>query len=241
MSEQNEKVKGVVDIVFVLDATASMSPCLEALKQNIGLFIDTLTTEDPQNPAPVKDWRARVFGYRDVLADAEPFVDNPFVKDATVVKQQLAALKARGGGDEPESLLDAIYKVATVGETEKGAQAEDPFKWRYRSSAARVAIAFTDATYHPTMSLPEASGGTLSDVHNAIQSNRIILCLFAPDMPCHDDLSAVDKCEYEAIDVDSRGPQRALAEFTSNQDSFRRTMQQLARSVSQSAAAPPDL
>ena len=75
-NQQQEKAKGVVDIIFLMDATGSMSPCIEALKNNIATFIETLTTQDPQNPSPVRDWRARVVGYRDVNCDSEPFVDN---------------------------------------------------------------------------------------------------------------------------------------------------------------------
>jgi hypothetical protein len=77
------------------------------------------------------------------------------------VEAQLANLRAAGGGDEPESLLDALYKVATMEATPKGAQGEEPNKWRYRSDAARVVIVFTDASFKETMSIPEAKGGSL--------------------------------------------------------------------------------
>ena len=42
-------------------------------------------------------------GYSDATHDPAWFHDNPFVRDATALKAQLAALKAEGGGDEPES------------------------------------------------------------------------------------------------------------------------------------------
>lgn len=238
MADQQQKAKGVVDIVFLIDTTGSMKPCIDALKRNIATFVDTLTNRDAQNPSPVKDWRARVVGYRDVKYDAQPFVDNPFVRDAAALRRQLDGLEATGGEDEPESLLDAIYKVATIGQTDKGAQAEDPYKWRYRSSAAREVVIFTDATYHDTMSLPEARGGGFADVVNVVQANRIILCIFAPDLPCYDRLSAIDKCEYEAIPMVGGNPQQALADYTSNQENFQSAMRALGRSVSSSALIP---
>jgi len=240
MPNQQEKVKGVVDIVFLVDVTGSMGSCIEALKNNISTFIDVLTTQDANNSCPVKDWRARVVGYRDFEADSEPFVDQPFVADASQLKSQLALLKADGGGDEPESLLDALYKVISIGQTEKGAE-PDPRKWRYRSSAARVVVVFTDASYKETMVIPEAKGGTYMDIANLAVNDRIILSIFAPDMPCYDHLAEIDKSEYEAIPVDSDGPQKALERYTADKEHFKKTLTQLARSVSKSAEAPPAL
>ena len=56
-------------------------------------------------PAPIKDWRGKVVGYRDIeAANSENLpwiIDNPFVRDAGALKAQLAALDAAGGGDEP--------------------------------------------------------------------------------------------------------------------------------------------
>src|SRR5205823_10862629 len=63
---QLPKVKGVADIVFLLDATGSMGPCINAVKQNIKTFAQTFTTPTPNGPAVVKDWRAKVMGYRDL-------------------------------------------------------------------------------------------------------------------------------------------------------------------------------
>jgi hypothetical protein len=242
MADQNVKVRGVADIVFVLDITGSMQHCIDALKQNITTFVHSLTTRDGNNPSPLKDWRARVVGYRDFeYSNVPPFEDNPFVRTAEGVISQLAHLRADGGEDEAESLLDALYKVSTVGQTAKDGQAEDPFKWRYRSTAARVVVAFTDASYHERMSIPEARGGEVSDVIHALASNRILLSLFAPDMPCYDRLSQVHRCEYEPIPYDKSdayGPQKALHAFTADPKNFQATLNQLAKSVSKSAETP---
>lgn len=233
---QAGKSRGVVDILFLLDITGSMQPCIDALKRNISNFIDYLTTKDANNSMPVRDWRAKVVGYRDYEFDREPFVDAPFVREPDTLKRQLDRLVAEGGHDEPESLLDALYKVATMGQTEKDAQSDDPYKWRYRSAAARVVIVFTDATYKEPMHLPEAKGGGFDDVVNVITANRILLSIFAPDMECYDRLSAIDKSEYEAISIEGIGPQRALADFTSDTKNFQNALKQLAASVSKSAA-----
>ena len=178
-------------------------------------------------------------GYRDIEtaeADGLPWiVDNAFVRDVGALKTQLATLQAAGGGDEPESLLDALYKVASMESTPKGSQAEDPGKWRYRSDAARVVIVFTDASFKETMSIAEAEGGSLQDVANVIMANRVILSLFAPNFDGYNRLSQIDKSEWEVVEFEGLNPQQALQKFTSDPVNFRTTLKQLAASVSRSA------
>jgi hypothetical protein len=235
-TQQSGKIKGVVDIVFLIDVTGSMQHCIDALKSNISSFIDTLTTKSVNNDAPVKHWRAKCVGFRDYKCDKVPFVDAPFVEDADVLRAQLSALHAEGGGDEPESLLDGLHRVATMQAAEKGSDTLDPSKWRYRSEAARVVVAFTDASYHPVMTEP--AGGTVDEVINAIHSNRILLSLFAPEMECYHILGEADKSEYNAISFDSGSPtgaQDALVAFTRDGTNFRKTLEMLAKSVSASA------
>ncbi len=239
-AQARPKTKGVADIVFLVDVSGSMAPCIDALRRNIEAFIDSLSRGDANNAAPVRDWRGKVVGYRDIEAaesEGMPWiVDNGFVRDAGALKAQLGTLQAAGGGDEPESLLDALYKVASMEALPKGSQTEDPGKWRYRSDAARVVIVFTDASFKETMSLPEAKGGSLQDVANLVMANRIILSLFAPNFEGYDRLSQIDKSEWEVVEYEGLNPQEALQKFTSDPVNFRTTLKQLAASVSRSAA-----
>ncbi len=233
------KTKGVADVVFLIDVSGSMSPIIDALRKNIETFVDSLSTGDANNAAPVRDWRGKVVGYRDIEAaqseGLEWMEDNPFVRDTAALKAQLAALRAEGGGDEPESLLDALYKVATMEASPKGAQAEEAGKWRYRSDAARVVVVFTDASFKETMSIQEAKGGALQDVANVVMANRIILSLFAPNFEGYDRLSQIDKSEWEVVEYEGLNAQEALQKFTADPENFKTTLKQLAASVSRSA------
>ena len=215
--QERPKTKGVADIVFLVDVSGSMSPCIDALRRNIEAFIDSLSQGDANNAAPVRDWRGKVVGYRDIeAAQAEGLpwiVDNAFVRDAGALKAQLGTLQANGGGDEPESLLDALYTVASMEAVPKGSQTEDPSKWRYRSDAARVVIVFTDASFKETMSIPEAKGGSLQDVANLVMANRIILSLFAPNFEGYDRLSQIDKSEWEVVEYEGLNPAGSAAEI----------------------------
>jgi hypothetical protein len=233
------KTKGVADIVFLVDVSGSMAPCIDALRRNIEVFVDSLSKGDANNAAPVKDWRGKVVGYRDLEhADAEglPWIeDHPFVRDAVALKAQLGTLQAQGGGDEPESLLDALYTVASMPATPRGAQSEEPGMWRYRSDAARVVVVFTDASFKETLQIPAAKGGSLQDVANVVMANRIILSLFAPNFEGYDRLSQIDKSEWEVVEYEGLNAQQALQRYTADAANFRTTLKQLAASVSKSA------
>ena len=234
------KTKGVCDIVFLIDATGSMQPAIDDLKRNIKMFFNQRAQGDDNGNAIVKDWRARVIGYRDVGVDDEWYIDNPFVRDPKEIERQLDAIEADGGGDEPESLLDALYKVAKFGSTPKMAQEEDPTMWRYRSDAARIVIVFTDASFHPTTSLGEAPNLDWTEIANLVMQEKLRLSIYAPQMDCYDNLSQIDKCEYMPIEFDPEVKNDAvykLRDFTADTANFQKTLEQLAKTVSVSAVA----
>ena len=243
------KVKGVADICFLIDATGSMQPCIEDIKNNIQTFIDTLAKPDANGGVMLDDWRACVCGFRDFFYEPsrgrEAMIMNPFTRDSEVLRAQLGSLKAEGGGDEPESLLDALYAVVNRGKTGRGEAAQDD-KWRYASEAARCIIVVTDASFHMNMAANGAApGASLDDIVQLLQQERIRLSIFAPEMECHYQLSATDKCTYEAIEIPDPDAKdaavQALRAFTSDQANFTKTLEMLAKSVSQSAAADIEL
>lgn len=251
------KIKGVVDIVVLLDVTGSMQECIDAVKHSISTFITGLSAKDANNDSPVKDWRIKVCGYRDQLVDPNNwFVDNPFVRDTAAVQAQLSApnMQASGGGDEPESLLDALFKLAKM--EQAGVQdSEDPNKWRARGTAARAIIFFTDATFKTPMTAPEAAGGGVPDVITAILANRIILCGFCPEWQGYLELASADRAEFDfvATAADTQAltglgkpgdeghaamvaAVNALKTKAANATAFTKVMQQLAKTISKSVA-----
>ncbi len=224
---------GTVDFVFLIDGTGSMGACMQALKDNINVFLDEVT--GPQSP--VRNWRGKVVTFRDQEVDGSHwFEDNPFVaNDGAAFKAQLARLEAAGGGDEPESALDALHKLATMEQTAKGQQELDATKWRYRSDAARVVILFTDATYKATMTYPAATGGTATDVITALTNNKIILIMYAPNDAGWESIAQVDKCEWESVEATPTFVD-GLKAVVSDRTKFKQAMLALAKSVSKSSA-----
>ena len=250
------KIKGVVDIVVLMDVTGSMQPCIDAVKRSVSMFINSMVIGDANNSAPVKDWRLKVVGYRDHERDGDAwFVDNPFVRDVAAVEAQLAAasMSATGGGDEPESLLDALFKVATM--PEAGIQdGDDPSRWRALGSARRAVIFFTDATFKLTMSLPEAAGGQIGDVLHRIASASIILCGFHPEWPGYNELGLADKADLRPVVTLAENPAlaglgkpgregteaqkvaaEAMARKAGDPAAFTKLLEQLAKTLSKQA------
>lgn len=102
--------KPVVDVVFVLDTTGSMSGLIQTAKEKIWSIATTMTSAQQ-----VPDIRIGLVGYRDRGDDYVTKVVN-LSDDLDSVYASLMDFEAGGGGDGPESvnkaLSDAVYKMA---------------------------------------------------------------------------------------------------------------------------------
>jgi hypothetical protein len=231
------KKKGVADIVFLIDVSGSMQPCLDALKENIGVLVDHMVNPGPNADAIVNDWRIKICGYRDAQMDGPLWwEESPFTTDVAQVRTDLATLTAKGGGDEPESMLDGLWKLAKMPAMAEGGQAEAN-NWRHHHDAARCVIVFTDASTHMVTALPEAKGVSFEDVAREVMSARLRLSIYCPEADCYQTISGIDKCEIEFIGSLSDAPEK-MKEFSQNTENFKKTMQQLAKSISVSATVP---
>jgi len=179
--QKKAKVKGIADIVFCIDATGSMQPCIDNVKSNIGNFATSIQTASPNTKV---DWRARVLAYRDFTVDKEYLLnDFNFVNTPEELKNQLDQISADGGGDEPESTLDAIL-YATL-------------KSDWRNDAHKVIVVFTDATPIKNLNSKTTSElGIPDDFEVFIQllmEKRMKLFLYGQESSIYDDLSKVSR------------------------------------------------
>lgn len=256
INDSNQQVRGTVDIVVLIDVSGSMQACIDAVKKSVSSFINFMTTADANNSSPIEDWRMKVVGYRDYeRTDHEWFVDAPFARDVASIETQLAApsMQAIGGGDEPESLLDALFKIASMGEA--GIQdGEDANLWRPRGKAARAVVFFTDATFKLEMSLPEAKGGQIQEVINRLLAAKVILCGLHPEWSGYESLGSQEKAKLTTIastadfpaiaglgskvkaeaDAAQKAAVEALRAKVNNTDIFIKILEQLARTLSKS-------
>jgi hypothetical protein len=199
------KRKGIADVVFCIDSTGSMGPCIEGVKENVGRLIQGFSA-DKQSTL---DWRVRLVSYRDLRAGevAEEFA---FTDNAEEFVSQIRSIKASGGGDEPESTLDAIMTAA---------------KSDWRPQCNKVVVLLTDASTHPELHPSSVSSGQAKDmdeVINTLAGKGILLHLYGP------------KCDaYERLAQQSRVMYYQVASGTGLVDSdFGKVMESIGKTVS---------
>jgi Ca-activated chloride channel family protein len=138
-------------VLFVLDTTGSMQNEIDGVVAGIADFAAELGKRD-------LDSRIGLIAYRDRLAGEEPevlrFQEGPFTKDHEAFAREVRGLRAGGGGDEPESTLDAL-----------GLAARQPF----RAGASKVLLLITDASPR----LPDKELGTVEQAAEVLRQNKV--------------------------------------------------------------------
>ena len=106
-TDSSNKKKPKIQIVFALDATGSMSGLIGAAKEKIWSIAGSLAQADP---AP--EIEMGLIFYRD---RGDEFITKKVAlsTDIDAVYEQLMQISAGGGGDEPESVNQALYESIT--------------------------------------------------------------------------------------------------------------------------------
>lgn len=99
--------KPVVEVAFVLDTTGSMGPLIEGAKRKIWSIATTIIDENPG-----AEIRMGLVAYRDI-GDEYVTKTFPLTTDIQDLYANLLELKARGGGDWPESVNEALHVGVT--------------------------------------------------------------------------------------------------------------------------------
>ena len=93
------------DIMFVLDCTGSMQGEIDGIKETIMEFADTIEKDGVRVRVGLIEFRDRLINeeHQVLKFNGEVFTNNPIL-----FRQKVAKMKAYGGGDAPESSLDAV-------------------------------------------------------------------------------------------------------------------------------------
>jgi hypothetical protein len=130
-----------VDVVFCVDVSGSMVEHLEHVKKKILLFRCDFIEALAQRDKVVNQLRIRTIAFRDLSDDPNSLIASDFLVvepsiDLAKFESFVNGLSASGGGDEPESALEAL-SVAIGSE------------WTHEGDKQRHAIAlFTDSSAH---------------------------------------------------------------------------------------------
>jgi hypothetical protein len=185
-----------VDIVFCIDVTGSMTPIIDQVRTNALRFYDDVQSNLTEKGKNVDQLRVRVLAFRDFKADgAAALQESPFFTlpaDRADFSDFVNGLIAEGGGDAPESGLEAVALAVNSPWTTIG------------DRRRQVVVVWTDQPAQPldAAALPAdlssrvpADFSALTDLWENEQgpmgSSSKRLILFAPDGPGWSDISGV--------------------------------------------------
>ena len=161
-----------VDVMFVLDVTGSMEEEINGVRDGIIAFVGALRSRS------IGSTRVGLIAYRDRSEGEEPRTlrvgGEPFTTHLAGFRREVGSLRADGGGDEPESTLDALALAA-----------EQPF----RPGAKKVLLLITDAP-------PRVPDKDTTSVAGAVQALRgrgmdqLHLVIQDGDLPAYEELHA---------------------------------------------------
>ena len=186
-----------VDLVFCIDATGSMKPLLDTVKENALHFYRDVMTSMEEKHKSINTFRVRIVMFRDYCADHDQamlttdFFNLP--DETKEFEEAIRSIDPCGGGDEPEDGLEALgYAIRSP--------------WNNEGIKNRsVIVVWTDASTHPigyAAGEPEYPRNMARDFSELtewrgdeqiespfIKNNAKRLILFAPDKPYWSDIS----------------------------------------------------
>ncbi len=185
-----------VDIVFCIDVTGSMSPILDKVKENALRFYEDVQRNLTEKSKNVDELRVRVIAFRDFKHDgAAAIQESPFFAlpdEQAAFADFVGGLTPEGGGDAPESGLEAVALATSSDWTTSG------------DRRRQVIVVWTDQPAQPLdgAGAPAPYGDRIPKDFSALtdlwendqgpmgaSSKRLIL--FAPDGPGWSDISGV--------------------------------------------------
>jgi hypothetical protein len=140
-SEIKKGAAGKLDLIFVIDQTSSMAPVFAEVQKTAKTILSTISGAFP-------DYRVAIVAYRD-WGDSEMFVDVPFSSDPGAITAAIDSLKASGGGDTPEGVLEALLRALRL---------------PWRSGVNKQIILMGDAPPHSPIPQGPDAGKTAKDV-----------------------------------------------------------------------------
>ena len=140
----NYKALYDVDIVFCIDATGSMQPCLEMVKANAAKLYEDICRKMQETKREVNRMRVRLIAFRDYAEYEKDHVPPMLTTDFFVLPEQnaafrdsLRAIEPKGGGDEPEDGLEALGYAIRSNWTPAG-----------ENRRRQIIVLWTDASTH---------------------------------------------------------------------------------------------
>lgn len=182
-----------LDLVICIDVTGSMHQAIRMAKENAFRFAAQMDEEMEKSGRSISEFRVKVLAFRDIYVEKEEWIQQSGffnMRDAADVEafaEFVGELRPHGGGDEPESAMEALYAAMQAEWTEDGRR--------------HVIVMITDASAHSLESekrltatwYPEGIPGDDSDLKaewSRKGSRGESLVIFAPDVNTWTEIAA---------------------------------------------------
>lgn len=115
MSENFMSAKRNIDVVYCIDGTGSMSPCIENVKRNARKFYQEFASAMTDLGSEIDSMRVKVIVFRDYKTEGEDAIQESVFfelpNDNAEFEDFMSGVTAHGGGDNPENGLEALYRA----------------------------------------------------------------------------------------------------------------------------------
>lgn len=196
--------RNCADIVFCIDASGSMEPCLKAVCENIGKLLEGLNS-DGQTTWDVRfdfltfqETANSSHSYRSVNHYCVPLVtaiykehddSKFFTRDLEQFKSSLADVTPRG-----EEMHLSALDIAM------------DFPWRSSNDAHRVVVLLSDEPVETGIDVGEQVA-KIDKLIEKVMAKRIKLFIIAPESDAFYRLASADRCEYSDLESQQDGLQ----------------------------------
>lgn len=192
----NYKLSYNVDLVFVIDATGSMTDLIDIVKTNALNFYPDVQEVMQKKGKTIQSLRIKVIAFRDYLEDKEDamlrtdFFQLPGDNDR--FHEAVNSIEAFGGGDEPEDGLEALAFAIRS-------------KWNAEGMKRRqIIVVWSDASTHAlgygksVPNYPKSMAADFSELtrwwgdkqnEGYMNHNAKRLIMFTPDVPGWSDIT----------------------------------------------------
>lgn len=188
--------KGVVDVVFCLDASGSMAPCIDGVRKNLDSFLDALAGDANRKIDCRLDFLVHSCGAdgglvrskslnksgEDLIKALYGQTPNPgafFTTDRSAISNALRGVEVYGD----EAMLIALDLALD-------------YPWRPQAGCHRVVVLLTDEPLEANAVWP-AQQAKLDAIIDKVQKLGVKLYLVGPQSAGLDTLAEADKCLYQ--------------------------------------------
>ncbi|KAM0789687.1 hypothetical protein ACM66B_006547 [Microbotryomycetes sp. NB124-2] len=132
-SQQFDDQTRLLDLVFIMDATGSMSSYLKSAANNIELIVENILHSGKLGS--LEALKVGLIAYRDYPPQDNSYITKSFefTSDVELVKANLSSLHASGGGDGPEAVTAAMKAALEL---------------QWRPQASKMCVLVADAPAH---------------------------------------------------------------------------------------------